>query len=188
MKKYFVLINIYWQRALAYRFTVLAYRVGEILEVLILVVMWSAIYGDQQMIRGFTLREMITYVLIGNLFNMVVRNWSHQIVSQQIKEGTLSTFLVQPINYFHYFVFRELGRHSLPTFFSIMSQLMVIVFFYRTIIINADMYVLSLIAVMLMLAFVTELLISFLVGSIAFWTDETDGIYATVDRLRRFFS
>lgn len=188
MKKYFVLINVFWQRSLAYRFTVLAYRVGEVFEVLILVFMWSAIYADAATIRGFTLREMLTYVLIGNLFNMVVRSWAHQSVSRQIQEGTLSNFLVQPVNYFHYFIFREIGRHSLPTSLSIISQLGVTAFFYRTIIINTSFYALGAIAAMLVFAFITELFLSFLIGSIAFWTDETDGLYATIDRLQRFFS
>lgn len=188
MKKYFALINVFWQRSLAYRFTVLAYRVGEIFEVLILVFMWSAIYGDQPMIRGFTLQEMLTYVLVGNLFNMIVRSWAHQMVSRQIQEGTLSNFLVQPVNYFHYFIFRELGRHSLPTGLSVLSQLAVIAFFYRVVIINVSVPALLVIAAMLVFAFITELLISFLIGSIAFWTDETDGIYATIGRLQRFFS
>lgn len=188
MKKYFVLINVFWQRSLAYRFTVLAYRVGEMFEVLVLVFMWSAIYGDRTLIRGFTLQEMLTYVLIGNLFNVMVRSWAHQVVSRQIHEGTLSNFLVQPVNYFHYFIFREIGRHSLPTGFSILSQLLVMAFFYSVIIINTSALVLLVIAAMLILAFITELLISFLIGSIAFWTDETDGIYATIGRLQRFFS
>lgn len=188
MKKYLVLINVFWQRSLAYRFTVLAYRAGEMFEVLILALMWSAIYGNQTVIRGFTLQEMLTYVLVGNLFNMVVRSWAHQVVSRQIHEGTLSNFLVQPINYFHYFIFRELGRHSLPTALSVLSQLIMIAFFHSVIIINTHLSVLLVIAAMLILAFITELLISFLVGSIAFWTDETDGIYATIDRLKRFFS
>lgn len=188
MTKYFTLINVFWQRALAYRFTVLAYRVGEVFEVLILVLMWSAIYGDQQTIRGFTRQEMLTYVLIGNLFSVVVRNWSHQVVSNQIHDGTLSTFLTQPINYFHYFVFRELGRHSLPTALSVGSQLMVIAFFYKIIIINPGFLMWLVIVAMLVLAFITELFISFLIGTIAFWTEETDGLHATIERLKRFFS
>ncbi|MBI3335064.1 MAG: ABC-2 family transporter protein [Candidatus Portnoybacteria bacterium] len=182
------MINTYWQRSLAYRFTVLAYRVGEVMEVLVLILMWSAIYGEQAVIRGFTLKEMLTYVLIGNLFNVVTRNWLEQIVAEHIKDGKLSMILVQPVSYFQYIIFREIGRISLPTVLSVGSQIVVLLFFLDTLIINTDIWYLLLIVAMLIFAFVIELFISFLIGLIAFWTDEVDGIYATISRLKKFLS
>jgi len=68
MRKYLAIIKTYWQRALTYRATVISYRVGEIGEALVLILMWTAIYGDGQTISGFTLREMVTYILVGNFF------------------------------------------------------------------------------------------------------------------------
>jgi ABC-2 type transport system permease protein len=41
---------------------------------------------------------------------------------------------------------------------------------------------------MVLLAFITELFISFLVGLIAFWTDEIDGIFDSIIKLRTIFA
>ena len=41
---------------------------------------------------------------------------------------------------------------------------------------------------MIFLAFVIEMLIGFLIGTIAFWTDETEALQLTIDRIKRFFS
>ncbi len=41
---------------------------------------------------------------------------------------------------------------------------------------------------MILLAFVIEMLLGFIIGMIAFWSDEVDGIQTTIDRIKRFFS
>ena len=68
VKTYLAIINTYWQRALTYRATVIGYRIGEIGEALVLILMWTAIYRGRDIIQGYTLREMITYVLMGYFF------------------------------------------------------------------------------------------------------------------------
>ena len=188
MKKYITIIKTYWQRALTYRFTVVAYRIGEMGETLVLILMWSAIYGEQQIIKGFTLREMITYILIGNLFHVMTRNWLAGVIAEDIKEGRLSVFLIKPISYFRYILFREIGRISLAVIMSVLSQALVILFFLKVFILNAEILRLALIFAMIIFAFIIELFISYLVGLIAFWTDEVEGLYRTIERLNKFFS
>jgi len=188
MKKFLAIIGAFWQKSLTYRFTILAYRIGEVGETLALILMWSAIYDSQKMIGEFTLPEMITYILIGNFFHAIVRNFLSMQVAQDIKEGRLSTFLVKPMRYFDYILIQEIGRISFITIMSILSAALIILFFTNTFIQNFDIAYLSVITIMIVLAFINELLIAYLVGLIAFWTDEVDGIYATIDRIKKFFS
>ncbi|MFA6096257.1 MAG: ABC-2 family transporter protein [Candidatus Paceibacterota bacterium] len=188
MKKYLTLIEVTWQRALTYRFTVFAYRIGEMLEVIILVFMWSAIYESQPVIKGYTLSEMISYVLIGNLIDVAIRNWMPNVIASDIKNGTLSAFLTKPINYMYYMFFKEAGRNSFAFIFSFITQIMIILFFLDKVIINFNLQITAVLLVMVLFAFIIEWQISYLVGLIAFWTDEVDGIYATVTQVRKFFA
>lgn len=188
MKKFLTIVKAFWQRALTYRFTVLAYRIGEIGEMLVLILMWSAIYGGQKIIGGLTLQEMITYILIGNFFNVIIRNFLSSVIARDIKDGRLSMFLIKPMSYFSYILSQEIGRISLSTMMSVLSSVIVIVFFINTFIWSFDVAYFLVIVAMVILAFITELLISYLIGLIAFWTDEVDGIYATIDRIKKFFS
>lgn len=184
-----VIISTAWQRNLTYRFTVLTYRVGEIAELFILILMWTAIYSSgTSIIKGFTLNEMITYVLVGNLCAVAVRNFLPSFVSRDINEGRLSIFLVKPIPYIKYVFINELGRAFLATAISFISQIVITLFFFSRIVVNTDSKYIALIILMVLLAFVIELLIGFLIGSIAFWTDEVEGIQTSMDRVRRFFS
>jgi len=188
LKKFLTIIKAFWQRSLTYRFTILTYRIGEIGEVLVLILMWNAVYGGQKMIGNFTLEEMITYILVGNFFHALVRNFLSDIVSHDIKSGKLSMFLIKPMSYFSFILTREIGRLSLATTFSSISQMLVIIFFLHTFLWNFDMSYLFIILLMIIFAFITELFISYLIGLIAFWTDEVDGLYATMDRIKKFFS
>lgn len=184
-----VIISTAFQRNLTYRFTVLTYRVGEIAELLVLILMWTAIYASTGgVIKGFTLNEMITYVLIGNLCAIIVRNFLPSYVSDYINEGKLSMFLVKPIPFIKYIFINELGRAFLATIISIFSQVAVILFFLNKIVINTDPLYLALIVLMIFFAFIIELLIGFLIGTIAFWTEEVSGIQTSLDRVKRFFS
>lgn len=179
-----------WLRGLNYRFLVLTYRLGEIAEVLVLILMWTAVYADNSgaVIKGFTLNEMITYVLMGNLCSVAVRNFLPGFVSRDINEGRLSMFLVKPISYIKYIFFHELGRSLLATIVSFASQLIVMAFFLDKFVYNTDFRYLILLIAMIFFAFVIELLIGFLIGTIAFWTDEVDGIDTSISRVKKFFS
>ena len=105
IKQAAVIIKSAWVRNLNYRVTIIAYRIGDMAEILVLILMWTAIYANGSgIIKGFTLNEMITYVLIGNLCTAAVRNFLSGFVSRDISEGRLSMFLIKPIPYIKYVI------------------------------------------------------------------------------------
>jgi ABC-2 type transport system permease protein len=150
--------------------------------------MWTAIFQNTPIIAGFTVKEMITYLLIGYLFQVMVRNFLADVIARDIKNGTLSMYLIQPMSYFSFVLIKEIGRISVATILSMLSQLLVILLFYQQIIFNFNPLYLATIFIMLIFAFLSELLISYLIGLIAFWTDEVEGIYSTTNSLKKFFS
>jgi len=189
LKQALVIMRIAWVRNLNYRFTTITYRLGEMAELLALILMWTAIYASGSgVIKGFTLNEMITYVLVGNLCSVAVRNFLPSFVSRDINQGKLSMFLVKPIPYIKYIFFNELGRAAFATLLSILSQFLILLFFLDKIVYNTDPLYILLIVAMVFLAFIIEWLIGFLIGLIAFWTDEVDGMQLTIERVKRFFS
>lgn len=188
LDRYKAIISAHWQRGLTYRATVLAYRAGEIIEVLVLLLMWMAIFKNQPIVQGFTVNEMVTYILIGNIFRVMTRNFIPTFMAAEIKEGKLSMYLTRPMTYFSYTMAREIGRLGLALFLSLTSQIVIVGLFHNWIIVNADIRYLGIIAIMIVLGFLNELLLLYLVGCIAFWTDEVDGIYESIFKLQRFFA
>lgn len=188
MKAYLAIIKANLQRMLTYRFTILAYRIGEIIEIIILILMWSAIYSNQDIIKGFSLKEMLTYVLFGSLVHIIIKNFVSDRVSDEIKDGRLSLFLIKPISYLGYTFALSIGQFFFITILSVITHLVIILFFIDKFILNFEIVYIAVILIMIILAFIIEFLIAYLVGLIAFWTDETTGIYSTISRLKKFFS
>lgn len=184
-----IIIRSAWVRQLNFRFTIWAYRVGEMTEIIVLILMWTAIYASGGgIIKGFSLNEMITYVLVGNLFATTTKNFLPSLISRDIKEGRLSMFLVKPISYIKYVFINEIGRAGFITLLSIGSLGLIIFFYLDRVIFNTDWRYIILIILMVFLALIIELLIGFLIGTIAFWSEEVEGVQSTADRVKRFFA
>ncbi len=184
-----VIVRFAWQRNMVHRFTVISFRIGEMIELLVLILMWTAIYaGGNGAIKGFSREEMITYVLVGNVCAVLTRNFLAGFVSRDINEGRLSMYLVKPISYIRFTLTHEIGRAFFATFVSFLTMILITSFFHSLFIFNTDPAYIALTILMVLLAFVTEMLISFLVGLCAFWFEEVDGIQSTVERIRRFFA
>ncbi len=188
MKKYLTLARTALSRGITYRFTIMAYRVGEIFEVLFLILMWTAIYRDHSSVNGYTLEQMITYVLVGNMVRVLTRNFLEEHIGMEIKNGTLSLFLVKPMSYLRYCMVRESGRVVLPGLVSVASQVVVIFFFLNRFLSPSSVAHLAVAIAMIFLSFILELLLSFLVGLVALWTDEVAGLYSTIERVRKFLA
>lgn len=188
MGKYATIISAFWQRALTYRFTVVAYRVGDVLNMLFLIILWHAIFAGQDLVRGYTLQEMITYVIMGNFLVLFARTYQVEFVSSRIKDGRLTMFLVKPMHFLYFMTVSTFGRIAMLIVFSMLVQFPLMLFFRESIIWNTDINTWLVIVPMLSLAFLTELMISYLVASIAFWTDEVAGLHDTISKLRRIFA
>ncbi|MFU1825051.1 ABC-2 family transporter protein, partial [Enterococcus faecium] len=63
--------------------------------------LWIAIYSSSQegIMNGFTLKEMLTYVMITLLIGIVTSNDISQGISFEVRDGSISTNLIKPINY-----------------------------------------------------------------------------------------
>jgi ABC-2 type transport system permease protein len=173
---------------MVYRFDIIAYRVGDLMEMLIIILMWSAIYNGNTKIGDYTLPEMLTSLIIGNLVAVLLRNFLYEVISKDIKDGLLSAHLLKPIPYFRYIIIREIGRIAMVTMISGATQLVVTIFFIDRIILNNDPVVISVIVLMVVLAFIIEMLVSYLTGLIAFWQDEVNGLHYIILSLRKFFA
>lgn len=194
MNKFLSIVSLSWQRVLTFRFTIFMYRFGEVLEALILCVMWLAIYanasttGNAVLIKGFSVDEMITYILIGNIFITFTRNFAAGTIARDIFDGTLSMSLVRPISYIRYMFYDRLGSASFVIITGLVCQIPIIALFYSHLIGNSDPRYWLVIICMLILGFITEFLINTIIGFVAFWTDDVDGLFSTTDRIRKFFS
>ncbi|MGB9700924.1 MAG: ABC transporter permease [Thermodesulfobacteriota bacterium] len=168
----------------------MAYRVNFFMEVLsgifaslILILLWMAIYrsSEQQIIGGYSLSEMVTYLLGGGLINsFILSTAENPETSQNIQDGTLSGLLIKPLSPYMIWFVRDLGTKSFFFFLGLIGYLVVCLFF-RNYLVSANsleyffLFILALLLASLLHFFLFETL-----SLLSFWVENTYGLRFTM--------
>lgn len=179
ISQYLSIMKIEWQRQLTYRFEFFGWRLANFLEVVVQLLIWSSLFQGTEIIRGYSYPQMLTYIVIGWMITFITSNYGYEEnISKEIKDGTLSNFLLKPFHYLKYISARVLGRSWMAFVTGILMQTLLILFFHNQILGPVNFESMVIIVVMTILAFINRFLFSVAIGMSAFWTMETNGIFA----------
>lgn len=181
--------KIEMSRQLTHRFNVFNYRIGNLIEVLIPLVIWSVAYRNTDIIKGYTYDEMITYVVIGWLILYLTASYGFEAVcARLIYDGTLSQFITKPISFLRYAFTLGISRSMLAIFLSLIIQAVIIFIARDHLIFRAGPLDALILAAMVIMAVVIRLFYSLLISLTAFWTDDIAGVDFTASAVIKFFS
>ena len=116
LKKYKPFFRAGAMDLMAYKFNLFTWLFVSVFEVAIVIFLWIAVYknssnGLDSVINGFTFKEMITYMVMINIFNFVtVSGNTLWTINTEIKDGTISMSFVKPISYRIRFIATTLGN------------------------------------------------------------------------------
>lgn len=189
MKKYLTVIKTEWQRQFTYRTNQFTYRIGNIFEILVQILIWTAIFQKTTTIGGYNYREMITYIIIGWLISFLMANFQfEEIISSHIQKGELSNFISKPINYINYLIFLSIGRASFTLGVAFLFNLLLLFFFRNSFIISKDIFMWLILLAMILVGYFIKLFLSILIGFISFWTVDNAGVFYSINTLAKFLS
>lgn len=189
MKKYLAVIKTEWQRQLTYRTNQFTYRIGNLLEILVQILIWTAIFQKTSEISGYNFREMITYIIIGWLLSFLMANFQfEEIIMNHIQKGELSNFLSKPIDYINYLIFLSIGRASFTLTVALFMNLLLLFLFRNNFIFSTNIFMWLILAVMVLAGYFIKLFISILIGFISFWAGDNSGIFYSINTLAKFLS
>jgi ABC-2 type transport system permease protein len=189
MKKYIATIKIEWQRALTYRADTLGFRLGNFFEIMIQIVIWTAIFEKNSSIGGYSYPEMITYILIGWLISLLTANFGFEYtISRQIQQGELSNYTTKPFDYIKYIIALSIGRASTALAAAFLMNILLIALFSRYIIFSHSIFSWLIIISMILVGYFIKLFISVLTGFIAFWTIDISGVFYSVNLFSKFLA
>ncbi|WP_410497181.1 ABC-2 family transporter protein [Cellulosilyticum sp. ST5] len=99
------------QTFLAYPISVYLFIFSSFLEVLANYYLWVAVYqnSNQQILGGFTIDEMITYIFMSYVTGSIVRVGIATDIGIDVVEGSIASNLIKPINYKVKLLFESLG-------------------------------------------------------------------------------
>lgn len=104
-------VNVF-QRLLSYKANVIIFVLGEGMLLAVTYYLWRAIYGSSPdtIIKGFTLNEMIIYVLISFLTTLMTSVDIVYDIANEVKDGSIAINLVRPVSYEKRMMFQSLGN------------------------------------------------------------------------------
>ena len=103
MNKYRQAFLIGLQGSLVYRWTFAVRSVFSLVQLLVVFILWGAVYAGSPVVGGFVFGQTLTYftVLVVLQFFTSAFNEDYQI-SEEIRNGLINQFLLKPIDYFLY--------------------------------------------------------------------------------------
>ncbi len=113
MKKYWSIFMIYWQEGLTRRASFLMERFRALVVLISFYYFWSALLKNRTSFVGYDRPQMLTYVLGMNVLRSLVFSTRTEEIASEINHGRLSAYLLKPVNFMFYSLFRDLSEKSI---------------------------------------------------------------------------
>lgn len=168
-----------WIERMAYRVNFMLEILSGIVSALIIVFLWLAVYksSGSTNIGGYTIQEMITYLLGSGLINtFILTTAENPETSRSIQEGTLSGLLIKPLSPYAIWFIRDMGTKAFLLSIGLVGYVAVFFFFRNYVVFPLTSTMCGLFILSLVLAALLQFLIFEVLSLLAFWVENTYGI------------
>ncbi len=127
MKKYIAVFNTALQNAITWRGQLWFNTILNALPFIAYYYLWTTVFANRGTTAGFSYDTLLTYSVVALIFNRVTSVSPEYGIMENIREGSLTKYLVQPISYFGYY---WASRTASRTFVFLVSLPMLAVILY----------------------------------------------------------
>lgn len=175
MMKYWAVFKISWENGLVYRLNFVLWRVRTILQLLLVYFIWWTVFQSQAEVFGYTQGTILTYILAAALIRAIVLSSRAPDVANQINDGSIVNFLIKPLGFIKFYITRDLADKLLNISFVIIEIILLIFLLKPQVVIQTDQKVILLFILAGFLGIVIYFCISFMIGLLAFWVENSWG-------------
>lgn len=173
MKKYFPVFKISFAQEFAYKANFIMWRVRNVLQIFLVFFLWDVIFSNPDRVAfGYTREKMLTYVFGLLIVKAFVLSAKAQEVAGEISDGSISAYLLKPINYFKYWLTRDMSSKALNLLFAAFETTLLFVILKPPFFLQTDLKMLLLFFVSVSVAMFIYFTILFIVSMIPFWKPE----------------
>jgi len=176
MRKYYLVFKNTLNEYFIFRFNFILWRVRVVFQLLTLYFFWKTVFLSQDSIFGYDRPEMVAYIFVSLFLSSFVFATGTQGVGQEINEGKLTDYLIRPFSYFKYYLAKDVADKAFNIFFSVFEIIGLLYILKPGIFLQTDFVWLGLFVLSVFLATGIYFILSFIIGSVAFWTNEVWGI------------
>jgi ABC-2 type transport system permease protein len=164
-----------WKSTLVYRFGMFFSVVTGPLLLFANYLIWKSIFSMSQssIIGGYSLNEMLTHIVVAQVTFFLLWDNVHDNLSEAVRTGSLTSFLLKPIEYWRFQFWTKLGHRSMAFFIEFIPVALVTGFLVGFSVFKTN--TLSYYFVVVFIASTIMFLINFLLGMISFWFVKAKG-------------
>lgn len=124
MRKYVEIAKILFKAQIAYRFDVAMTVLFTVTKILFAYILWGAIFGQNKTVAGFTFPMMLSYYIISSFLAQIeMSNGVSGEISERIRGGTFSKYMVIPADTQGYFIAQTFGAMAFYLCLSLLQPL-----------------------------------------------------------------
>ena len=172
MRKYWAIFTTDLQNNLAYRTNFLIWRLRQLFTFLVPIFVWQFIFSQQNSIYNYSLADLMTYVFLSLILRSLIFGSSSYELAAIINNGDLSLYLLKPFNIFKYYLARDLSDKLINLSFIIFELPLLYLIFHPPLLIQTNPLILIQFVIYLVVALLLYFYLSFIFGSLGFWTRE----------------
>ena len=189
IKKYCEVAKINFKGCIIWRFDILANLLLTVTKITFAYILWKAVFGENDVIGGFTFYSMLTYYVTGAFLSGadMSKKISTEICTRVIS-GTFSKYIIIPVNIQIYFMAQNFGRLIFYLLLNIISLFTWIFILQISFSFTNNMYYLGTAAVMALLGLIFMTEFQFFIGILSFKFLEISMFRIIVDNIMVFIT
>jgi ABC-2 type transport system permease protein len=152
-----------------------------------MIAIWSKYYASGGKVRGFTYQELLGYYIVTVIVTLISSRVQVN-VTDDIKDGELSNFVIKPFNYFAYRLSWEIAWHTVKLLVFAVPLILILLIAKVDIKLAPDILTILLGLVAVIGSYFLSFTMSILIGTLAFHLTETTGISNLSDMIRILFT
>lgn len=162
------------------------FTLNRIVEIVVYIFVWQAIYNQTGNAGGFTISQMITYYILATAFSSIATWGINETMAYSIRHGNINKELLNPISYFQYYFGINLGELAFATIVGIATFILCAIFWELALPVNLLDFTLCIIVILLGIPI--TFFIQMIVGTVAFYTNSIWGMQILRKAIIKIFS
>lgn len=188
MKKYWQLFKMFLTRYLTYRARILIWVFTDSSQFILFPFLWIAIFANNPLPPGYTLRSLITYYVILAVVSSGFISHAARHIRDHIMSGDLSRRLVLPFPLFAYFAMAEISYKYISGIISALSLILLYIFARDYFIFPSSVLQWLMFIASVGITFVISHLFQYLIGLSTFWLEDINAFQTTEEIIATVFS
>jgi ABC-2 type transport system permease protein len=148
--------------------------------------LWKSIYQHADTIRGLTFNETFLYVGLGSAIFILLKTYVDWFMNYEIREGSIASYLIKPIDYGLYTFFSSLGSVLLNLVAITIPTLVMLLFVFKVKFTPGPGLIVF--PLSLFMAFMISFYFDYFVGLLGFYSESVWGLSTVKEIVLTVFS